>query len=149
MSGIGFSRIGLDPLGFRSNDASVGVRANNAAMCRAIDPTTNDYVDSLTDTAADFASMSIIAAKVLMALGNKVGSFAWDADLGDPTLSIDRDDGKLPQRALAYARAQLKPFIDAGEVELVSVTVVVVDGAWSRTVVWKDVSTDREHRITT
>lgn len=149
MAGAGFSRAGLDPAGMRSNDASPIVRMNNASLCRAIDPARHDYVRPTTGEGGGFVSQSITSAKVLMALGNKVGSFSGSPEEGDPSLSIDRDDGRLPERALAYARAQLQPLIDAGEVELIRVDVEVGNGAWARTVVWVDVSTGQQHRTTT
>lgn len=135
-------RAGLDPAGFFANDLSPQARVADSALSRRIDPSRNDYaaiVDGLFDT------MPIVVAKVLMALGNMRGSFGWDASLGDPCLSIDRDNGKMLETATAYTRAQLKFMTDAKEIETLSVVVVVVQGAWSRVVTFRDLSTGQEH----
>lgn len=142
MTGAGFMRAGLDPAGFFSNDVSPEAIVANAAMSRRIDPASNDYAQIVDGV---FDSMPIVVAKVLMALGNKRGSFGWDASLGDPCLSIDRDNGKMLETATAYTRAQLKFMTDVKEIEILSIAVVVVQGAWSRVVTFRDLSTGQEH----
>lgn len=142
MSGAGFMRAGVDPAGVPSADRSPDALSLNAAISRRLDPVRGDY-DSGLIRGDGFASMPIVLAKVLMAVGNKRGSFGWDAALGDQSLSIDRDNGKMVETVTAYTRAALAPLVDAKEIEIISVRVQVVDGAFQRDVTFRDISTDK------
>ena len=91
--------------------------------------------------------MPLVVEKVLIALGNKVGSFAWDTTLGDASLSIDRDNGKMLETVTAYVRGALAAMVAAKEIEIVSIDVAVTDGAYGRVVVFRDTSTGLEHTV--
>lgn len=140
MAGAGFSRAGLDPAGLGSAGRSVVQADNNAVICQRIDPARRDYAHGEDDY---FESMPIITQRVLTALGNKVGSFSGNPTDGDPSLTIDRDNGKLVATVTAYTRARLADMVAAKEIEIVSIDVQVVNGAYKRVVTFRDVSTNR------
>lgn len=85
--------------------------------------------------------MPLVVEKVLIALGNKVGSFAYDPTKGDPSLSIAKDTGKLLEEVTAYTRAQLAAMVAAKEIEILSIDVTSAPGSYGRVVVFRDVST--------
>jgi len=93
-------------------------------------------------------TMPIVSQKVLIALGNKVGSFSWDLSKGDASLTIPKDNGKMLATVTAYTRAQLAEMVAAGEVEIVAIRVDVVQGAYSREVDYRDVSTGQQSTAT-
>lgn len=134
MSGAGFSPAGLGPAGLNSGSLSAAARD---PFVRRINPRTGDWGHGLRP-------MPLIVEKVLIALGNARGSFAFDLSLGDPSLTIPKDTGKMIQEITAYTRAQLAGMIAFGEVELVSVEVDVAQGAYGRVVTFRDLSTGRE-----
>lgn len=146
MIGAGSSRAGFGPAGLPDNETATVMRTSGD-LSRRLDPARGDYADPRSNGRIDFGGMPSVVAEALVAVGNKVGSFAWDPTRGDPSLSIDRDDGKVPQRALAYTRAQLEPLIAAGRLQLLGVESVVVQGAWSRTIRIVDLTTGKEHTL--
>lgn len=147
--GAGFSRVGLDPAGFGAPEAAPELRETYAAVSRRLDPTTGDYSRGFYDPdAPGYEAMPIALAKVLVALGNTRGSFAFDTTLGDPSLTLRKDDGRVVERVTAYTRAQLEPMVTAKEIEIVSIEVTVVQGAYGRVVLFRDLSTGQELRAT-
>lgn len=104
------------------------------AYARRIDPRTGDWVHGQTP-------MPLTVEKVLVALGNKVGSYAWDPSKGDASLTIGKDSGKLLEEVTAYTRAQLAVMVAAGEVEILSIEVASAPGAYSRVVTFRDLAT--------
>lgn len=142
MPGAGFSRFGLDPAGLPSNGRSAALSDDAAPVaCRAIDTRRRDYLRGTGD--AFFIAMPIIAQRVLEAVGNRVGSFSGDPLEGDPSLTIGKDNGKLQATVTAYTRERLSGMVKAGEIELLSVTVDVVSGAYKRTITFRDTSTNQ------
>lgn len=145
MPGAGLSRAGLDPAGFASPTATSPLSASlNASVSRSFDPATHDYSPPLA-TACDFTSMPIVLAKVLEALGNRVGSFSWAPTTGDPSLSIDRDRGDMAVRVRSYTELQLKPMTDAGEIEIQKISIIIALGKYQRAVRFRDLSTGAVH----
>ena len=131
MSGAGFTPAGLSPAGLGGIDLSAEARD---PYTRRINPRTGDWEHGL-------APMPLTVEKVLIALGNAVGSFAWDPTKGDPSLTIGKDSGKLLEEVTAYTRAQLAAMVAAGEVEILSIEVATAPGAYSRVVTFRDLAT--------
>ena len=131
MSGAGFQGAGTSPAGMGQPDLSAAARD---PYVRRIDPLIGDWVHGKEP-------MPLVVEKVLIALGNRVGSFAWDQTKGDPSLSIGKNTGKLLAEVTAYTRAQLAAMVAAKEVEILSIEVASAPGAYSRVVTFRDLST--------
>lgn len=131
MSGAGFQGAGTSPAGLGAPTLSDEGRD---PYVRRIDPRTGDWLHGQ-------GPMPTIVEKVLVALGNRVGSFAWDPTKGDPSLGIGKDTGKLLEEITAYTRAQLSALTAAKEVEILSIEVASAPGAYSRVVTFRDLAT--------
>lgn len=101
---------------------------------RRINPQTGDF-------GRDLPPMPLVVEKVLLALGNLVGSYAYDPTKGDSSLSIPKDTGKLLEEVTAYTRAALASMVEAKEIEILSINVSTAPGSYGRVVVFRDIST--------
>lgn len=150
MSGIGKQPAGGTPFGIGTPATAPPIGGvilrdpitGSSTGSRRLDPITKDYV---VDEFGRILGMNDVQQLVELAVSTDRGSSAVRT-LGQELKKIDRITDNFVRRVTSTFERALKPIVDAGLIEVRSITVTkdAVPGRAFAVVVWRDLTTDTE-----
>jgi len=150
MSGAGSSPFGSSPYGIGSPPTSTG-RAGTLLTDSVGAPQGSRYINPATrrwefDSNGRPIGMPNAGHMVLMSLTTVLGSSAWDGGLPAPGGVIGSN---FEATRVQEIQNVLKPLVDDGTIEIVSITVNTKSRPVLTTILWKDLISDPKRVIQT